>query len=67
SFLKLANFVCLVHRLAFFFEPKVNIFEVKKDTDLSKVYIDSIVKNIELGDGGVGLRPKVGFTVMPGF
>ncbi|GLJ31516.1 hypothetical protein SUGI_0632490 [Cryptomeria japonica] len=40
---------------------------VKKDIDFSEVYMDSIVKNVELGDGGVGLKPKVGFTVMPRF
>lgn len=67
SFLKLAKSVWLVHRLAFCFEPRVNIFQVRKDTDFSEVYMDSIVKNVESGDGAVGLRPKVGFTVMPGF
>uniref|UniRef100_A0A0D6R6Z7 Uncharacterized protein n=1 Tax=Araucaria cunninghamii TaxID=56994 RepID=A0A0D6R6Z7_ARACU len=67
SFLKLAKAVWLVHRLAFSFDPRVNIFQVRKGTDFSEVYMESIVKNVELADDVVGLRPKVGFTVMPGF
>lgn len=67
AFLKLAKPVWLVHRLAFCFDPKVNIFQVRKGTDFSEVYMESIVKNVELADNSVGLRPKVGFTVVPGF
>eukprot|EP01018_Ginkgo_biloba_P015222 Gb_22635 [translate_table: standard] len=67
AFLKLAKTVWLVHRLAFSFDPKVNIFQVRKGKDFSEVYMESIVKNVELADDSAGLRPKVGFTVMPGF
>eukprot|EP00252_Welwitschia_mirabilis_P002892 TRINITY_DN12901_c0_g1_i1.p1 TRINITY_DN12901_c0_g1~~TRINITY_DN12901_c0_g1_i1.p1 ORF type:complete len:124 (-),score=15.46 TRINITY_DN12901_c0_g1_i1:6-353(-) len=67
AFLKLAKQVWLLHRLSFCFDPKVDIFQVRRGTDFSEVYMESVVKNVELADDNVGLRPKVGFTVLPGF
>eukprot|EP00252_Welwitschia_mirabilis_P019700 TRINITY_DN4633_c0_g1_i1.p1 TRINITY_DN4633_c0_g1~~TRINITY_DN4633_c0_g1_i1.p1 ORF type:complete len:473 (-),score=71.65 TRINITY_DN4633_c0_g1_i1:514-1932(-) len=67
SFLKLAKQVWLLQRLALSFEPRVSIFQVRKGTDFSEVFMESVVKNVELADDRVGMRPKVGFTVLPGF
>ncbi|ERN05391.1 hypothetical protein AMTRI_Chr08g167610 [Amborella trichopoda] len=66
AFLKLAKAVWLVHRLAFSFEPKVEIFQVKTGTEFSEVYMESVVKNLVADEEFRG-RPKVGFSVMPGF
>ncbi|XP_057856661.2 protein GRAVITROPIC IN THE LIGHT 1 [Cryptomeria japonica] len=68
TFLKLAKSVWLVHRLAFSFDPTVNIFQVRRGTLFSAVYMESVVQGVVFGIEGVDdRRPKVGFTVMPGF
>lgn len=64
AFLKLAKSIWLLHRLAYSFEPKVNIFQAKGGVDFSEVYMESVVKNIILDEGE---KPKVGLMVMPGF
>ncbi|CAN6463248.1 unnamed protein product [Victoria cruziana] len=68
AFLMLAKAVWLLHRLAFSFEPKVEIFQVKKGTEFSEVYMESVVKNVvPADDDRENDSGKVGFTVMPGF
>lgn len=64
AFLKLAKSIWLLHRLAYSFDPKVRVFQVKGGTEFSEVYMESVVKNIILGEGE---KPKVGLMVMPGF
>ncbi|KAG6437793.1 hypothetical protein SASPL_102723 [Salvia splendens] len=61
AFLKLAKAIWLVHS----FEPPVKIFQVKRDSEFSEVYMESAVKDfvVEAGDA----KPKVGLMVMPGF
>lgn len=66
AFLKLAKAIWLLHRLAHSFEPSVKIFQVKRDTDFSEVYMDSVVKNFIMEEDN-DHKPKVGLMVMPGF
>uniref|UniRef100_A0A1D1XIA4 Protein translocase subunit SecA 2 n=1 Tax=Anthurium amnicola TaxID=1678845 RepID=A0A1D1XIA4_9ARAE len=65
AFLKLAKSIWLLHRLAYSFDPKVSIFQVRKGCEFSEVYMESVVKNVILGEGE--RSPKVGLMVMPGF
>ncbi|XP_058084637.1 protein GRAVITROPIC IN THE LIGHT 1 [Magnolia sinica] len=65
AFLKLAKSVWLLHRLAFSFDPTVTVFQVRKGTEFSEIYMESVVKNMIIGEGDQ--RPKVAFMVMPGF
>lgn len=65
AFLKLAKSVWVLHRLAYSFEPKVQVFQVKGGSEFSEVYMESVVKNIIVGENEE--KPKVGLMVMPGF
>ncbi|KAG7992808.1 hypothetical protein I3843_02G146700 [Carya illinoinensis] len=65
AFLKLSKSVWLLHRLAYSFDPNVKVFQVKRGTEFSDVYMESVVKNLVVGDGDE--KPKVGLMVMPGF
>lgn len=65
AFLKLAKSIWLLHRLAYSFDPKVKVFQVKRADAFSDVYMESVVKNIILEEGDE--NPKVGLMVMPGF
>ncbi|KAJ8632226.1 hypothetical protein MRB53_025562 [Persea americana] len=65
AFLKLAKSIWLLHRLALSFDPNITVFQVRKGTEFSEVYMESIVKNVIVGEGD--RRAKVGFMVMPGF
>lgn len=65
AFLKLAKSIWLLHRLAFSFDPHVTLFQVREGTEFSEVYMESIVKNVIVGEGDQ--RAMVGFMVMPGF
>ncbi|CAI9781594.1 unnamed protein product [Fraxinus pennsylvanica] len=65
AFLKLAKSVWLLHRLAHSFDPPVKIFQVKRDTEFSEVYMESVEKNCAIEDSDQ--KPKVGLMVMPGF
>lgn len=67
SFLKLARAMWVLHELAFSFEPNARVFQVKRDTNFSPLYMESIVQMVEIDVSSPGVRPKVGFTVMPGF
>jgi hypothetical protein len=65
AFLKLAKSIWLLHRLAYSFEPNVKVFQVKRGTEFSEVYMDSVVKNLIMDESDQ--KPKVGLMVMPGF
>ncbi|XP_008783568.2 protein GRAVITROPIC IN THE LIGHT 1-like isoform X1 [Phoenix dactylifera] len=65
AFLKLAKSIWTLHRLAYSFDPKVRVFQVRNGSEFSEVHMESVVKNIILGEGDQ--RPKVGLMVMPGF
>ncbi|GLU00445.1 hypothetical protein SLE2022_178170 [Rubroshorea leprosula] len=65
AFLKLAKSIWLLHRLAYSFEPNVKLFQVKRGSEFSEVYMESVVKNFVMVENDQ--KPKVGLMVMPGF
>nr|GMC63643.1 IRK-interacting protein [Ipomoea batatas] len=65
AFLKLAKSIWLLHRLAYSFDPPVKVFQVKKGSEFSEVYMDSVVKDLIIEESEQ--KPKVGLMVMPGF
>ncbi|KAL5571561.1 hypothetical protein UlMin_021158 [Ulmus minor] len=65
AFLKLAKSVWLLHRLANSFDPSVKVFQVKRGSEFSEVYMDSVVKNLIMDENEK--KPEVGLMVMPGF
>lgn len=65
AFLKLAKSIWLLHRLAYSFEPNAKVFQVKRGSEFSDVYMESVVKNLILDENDE--KPKVGLMVMPGF
>ena len=65
AFLKLAKSIWLLHRLAYSFDPKVKVYQVKRGSEFSEVYMESVVKNLVMDEEDQ--NPKVGLMVMPGF
>ncbi|XP_073004161.1 protein GRAVITROPIC IN THE LIGHT 1-like [Typha latifolia] len=65
AFLNLAKSIWLLHRLTHSYVPKVKVFQVTKGSDFARIYMESVVKDIILGEGE--MRPKVELMVMPGF
>ncbi|XP_020271868.1 uncharacterized protein LOC109847035, partial [Asparagus officinalis] len=65
AFLKLAKSIWLLHMLAYSFDPKVRVFQVKGGSEFSEVYMESVVKNLTLDEEEE--KPGVGLMVMPGF
>ncbi|CAH8320074.1 unnamed protein product [Eruca vesicaria subsp. sativa] len=65
AFLKLAKSVWILHRLAYSFDPAAKIFQVKKGSEFSDSYMESVLKNIVVDEKGES--PRVGLMVMPGF
>uniref|UniRef100_A0A5B7BAW9 Uncharacterized protein n=1 Tax=Davidia involucrata TaxID=16924 RepID=A0A5B7BAW9_DAVIN len=65
AFLKLAKSIWLLHRLAYSFDPTVKVFQVKRGSEFSEVYMESLVKNLVMDE--TDEKPKVGLMVMPGF
>ncbi|KAA8549992.1 hypothetical protein F0562_001651 [Nyssa sinensis] len=65
AFLKLAKSIWLLHRLAYSFDPTVKVFQVKRGSEFSEVYMESVVKNLVMDESDE--KPKVGLMVMPGF
>ncbi|MBA0795410.1 hypothetical protein Gohar_006274 [Gossypium harknessii] len=64
SFVCMASSIWTLHKLAFSFEPVVEIFQVERGLDFSMVYMEDVSKRDNLpGETKV----KVGFTVVPGF
>ncbi|GFY94220.1 myosin-4 protein [Actinidia rufa] len=52
-------------KLAYSFDPPVKIFQVKRESEFSGVYMDSLIKNLVVDE--TDQKPKVGLMVMPGF
>ncbi|KAE8734463.1 Detected protein of confused Function [Hibiscus syriacus] len=65
AFLKLAKSIWLLHRLAYSFDPNVKVFQVKRGSEFSEVYMESVEKNLKTDE--TNEKPKVGLMVMPGF
>lgn len=64
AFVKMASSVWLLHKLAFSFDPVVEIFQVERGVEFSMVYMEDATRRGILPRKS---RPKVGFTVVPGF
>ncbi|KAK9273470.1 hypothetical protein L1049_018280 [Liquidambar formosana] len=64
-FLKLAKSIWLLHRLAYSFEPNVKVFQVKRGSEFSEIYMESVVKVLVMEEDDQ--KPKVALMVMPGF
>ncbi|OAY62439.1 protein GRAVITROPIC IN THE LIGHT 1 [Manihot esculenta] len=64
SFVDMASAVWTLHKLAFSFDPVVEIFQVEKGVDFSMVYMDDVTRRCPFP---AKTRMKVGFTVVPGF
>ncbi|XP_057979864.1 protein GRAVITROPIC IN THE LIGHT 1 [Malania oleifera] len=65
AFLKLAKSIWLLHRLAYSFDPNVKVFQVKRGSEFSEVYMECVVKDLVIN--GTDQKPRVGLMVMPGF
>ncbi|KAK4379406.1 hypothetical protein RND71_001268 [Anisodus tanguticus] len=65
AFLKLAKSIWLLHRLAYSFDPPITVFQVKKGSPFSEVYMESVLQNFSVEENEE--KPKVGLMVMPGF
>ncbi|GAB4844341.1 hypothetical protein Ancab_037705 [Ancistrocladus abbreviatus] len=63
-FVKMASSVWTLHKLAFAFDPPVKIFQVERGAEFSIVYMEDVTGRHKFSDK---TRPKVGFTVLPGF
>ncbi|KAJ6824010.1 uncharacterized protein M6B38_130130 [Iris pallida] len=66
GFAEMSRRVWLMHCLFFSFgrEMEASIFQMRRGCRFSEVYMESVVEGEVCGNG---LRPKVGFTVFPGF
>ncbi|OVA18871.1 protein of unknown function DUF641 [Macleaya cordata] len=64
SFVDMASSIWMLHKLAFSFDPSVEIFQVERGVDFSMVYMENITRKRESAGK---TRAKVGFTVIPGF
>ncbi|XP_022770253.1 protein GRAVITROPIC IN THE LIGHT 1-like [Durio zibethinus] len=64
SFVSMASSIWALHKLAFSFDPVVEIFQVERGVDFSMVYMEDVTKRYNLPGQ---TRVKMGFTVVPGF
>ncbi|XP_047948832.1 protein GRAVITROPIC IN THE LIGHT 1-like [Salvia hispanica] len=65
SFVRTASSIWLLHMLAYSFKPVVEIFQVERGMEFSMVYMEDVLGRCGLPPGKS--RPRVGFTVVPGF
>lgn len=63
-FVKMASSVWALHKLSYSFDPPVDIFQIERDVEFSMVYMEDVTKRCKYP---CKIRPKVGFTVVPGF
>ncbi|XP_050237162.1 protein GRAVITROPIC IN THE LIGHT 1 isoform X1 [Mercurialis annua] len=64
SFVNMASSIWALHKLAFSFDPVVEIFQVERGVDFSMVYMEDVTRRCTFPGK---TRMKVGFTVVPGF
>ncbi|KAE8702758.1 axial regulator YABBY 1-like [Hibiscus syriacus] len=64
SFVSMASSIWTLHKLAFSFDPVVEIFRVERRVDFSMVCMEDVTKRYNSPGQP---RVKVGFTVIPGF
>ncbi|XP_021816106.1 protein GRAVITROPIC IN THE LIGHT 1 [Prunus avium] len=64
SFVSMASSIWMLQKLAYSFDPAVEIFQVERGIDFSMVYMEDVTRRLLLPGT---TRMKVGFTVVPGF
>lgn len=64
AYVNMASSIWTLHKLAFSFDPVVEIFQVERGVDFSMVYMEDVTRRLLLPSKS---RAKVGFTVVPGF
>ncbi|XP_022733846.1 protein GRAVITROPIC IN THE LIGHT 1-like [Durio zibethinus] len=64
SFVSMASSIWTLHKLAFSFDPVVEMFQVERGVDFSMVFMEDVTKRYNLPGK---TRLKVCFTVVPGF
>ena len=64
AYVNMASSIWTLHKLAFSFDPVVEIFQVERGVDFSTVYMEDVTRRLLLPCKS---RAKVGFTVVPGF
>ncbi|PON80640.1 hypothetical protein PanWU01x14_001960 [Parasponia andersonii] len=72
AFAEMAKRVWLLHSLAFSFgEDDVTVFQVRKDSRFSEVYMECVTQEVLFSSGEIDPNPdwelRVNFTVVPGF
>ncbi|XP_057807364.1 protein GRAVITROPIC IN THE LIGHT 1 [Salvia miltiorrhiza] len=67
SFVRAASSIWLLHKLAYSFKPVVEIFQVERGAEFSMVYMEDVLGRCSLPGKAGRPRPRVGFTVVPGF
>ncbi|KAL5576982.1 hypothetical protein UlMin_018681 [Ulmus minor] len=72
AFAEMAKRVWLLHCLAFSFGEEVSIFQVRKDSRFSEVYMECVTQEVLFSSSGeLDANPdaelRVSFTVVPGF
>jgi Plant protein of unknown function (DUF641) len=66
-YVTMASSIWALHLLAWAYDPAVEIFQVGHGMDFSIVYMENILRRKVATLCGNVMRPKVGFTVIPGF
>ncbi|KAF5194885.1 Gravitropic in the light [Thalictrum thalictroides] len=64
TFVDMASSVWMLHKLAFSFDPIIEIFQVERGVDFSMIYMENVTGKAVTSDK---TRLKVAFTVIPGF
>ncbi|KAG6510583.1 protein GRAVITROPIC IN THE LIGHT 1-like [Zingiber officinale] len=67
-FVTMASSMWTLHKLAWAYDPVVEIFQVARGTEFSMVFMKNIVGKVDMMCiDHQSAKPKVGFTVVPGF
>lgn len=67
-FVNMASSMWMLHKLAWAYDPVVEIFQIGRGADFSMVYMESVCqKSFNKNSVRTNSRTKVGFTVVPGF
>uniref|UniRef100_A0A7N0VF78 DUF641 domain-containing protein n=1 Tax=Kalanchoe fedtschenkoi TaxID=63787 RepID=A0A7N0VF78_KALFE len=64
SFVHMGSSVWTLHKLAFSFNPVVEIFQVETGSEFSHIYMEDVIQRSATARKS---KEKVGFTVVPGF
>lgn len=64
AFVNMASSIWVLHKLAFSFDPAVEIFQMDSGVEFSTIYMQDVTRRCVVSGK---TRPKVAFTVVPGF